>query len=278
MEADEENDPLGRMYGQRLWSNYYNQNEIDSYKLDVKNWHCMWQCRPLVDEQDWLPLENLPIIDQRPGGLTNFYCGADIALTEGAGDCTVLLVGALTVERKLILVDCIRKRITPDKIIDEMVAVHKTYGISEFLLDDDNASKTLMSLANEILRRRGVFLPFRKMPIYGQNKEVRAAPFKGLALQGGVKLVRATWNEAFLREASQFPRQASGVNDDCIDAAGLLAKRVSSMASGDTVESKVTTSPIQGAISVTNGKMHTTQTFEELWKDRKPINNGIRRL
>ncbi|MCX2976366.1 phage terminase large subunit [Candidatus Marimicrobium litorale] len=269
MEADSPDDPLGRAAGERLWANYYSQDEIDSYKLDVKNWHCMWQCRPLLDEQEWLPLENLPVIDQRPAGLTSTFAGVDIALTEGDGDYTVILVGALTPDRRLVLLDCIRKRISPDKIIEELVQVHQAYKITEFLMDDDNASKTLMSLANEMLRRRGIFLPFRKMPMHGQNKEVRAAPFKGLALQDGVRLLRGHWNEALLHEASQFPRQATGIHDDIIDAAGLLAKRISVMSSGEIPAQEKQATPIEGAVRMQDGQMVLTETLEELFSERE---------
>jgi predicted phage terminase large subunit-like protein len=279
MEADSESDPLGRNIGTRLWQSYYNQSEIDGYKLDVKNWHCMWQCRPLVIEHDWLPLDNLPIIDERPQGLTSFYAGVDIALTENAGDWTVIIVGALTPDRKLVLLDMVRKRITPDKIVHELVIIHKTYNISEFLIDDDNASKTLMSLAVEMMRKRGQYLPFRPMPMRGQNKELRASNFKALALTGSVQLLRGQWNEAFLREVSQFPRQAQGVHDDCIDSAGVLAKRVSAMSAGD-FPGEVKSEPIKGAFHMHEGRLHTTSSIDEMWADREAGNRnfGIIRL
>ena len=268
MEADSEDDPLNRKIGERLWTNYYNQKEIDIHKLDPKNWHCMWECRPLVEEQDWLSIDALPITDERPKGLTKFCCGVDIALTQGGGDWTVLAVGALTPARELVLVDMVRKRITPDQIIEEMLKLHEAFKISESLLDDDNSSKTLMSLANEMLRRKGAFLPLRTLPMRGQSKEIRAAPFKGLALQGGVKLLRGSWNEFFLREVSQFPRQATGVHDDTIDAVGLLARRIAAMSCGQVEEVKKP-EPIKGAIEVVDGKMCTSESLRDLWESNK---------
>ena len=269
MEADSEDDALGRSLGQRLWPEYFNQRDIDLHKLDVKNWHCMWQCKPLLETVQWLPVETLEIINERPNYLTNFFAGVDIALTEGAGDYTVILVGALSPERKLVLVDMVRKRISPDKIIEELVKIHDIYNVQEFLLDDDNASKTLMSLANEMLRRRGKFLPLVKMPMHGLSKELRAAPFKGLALQGGVQLVRSGWNEAFLKEISEFPRQATGIHDDCVDAAAVMAKRMSVHSAGEVPKENQTPKPILGCITQDEfGNLYTTQTLDDLFNEK----------
>jgi predicted phage terminase large subunit-like protein len=49
------------------------------------------------------------------------------------------------------------------------------------------------------------------------DKVTRAAPYASYAEGGGVRLVRAPWNAAFLQEHEQFPL---GEHDDVVDAAG----------------------------------------------------------
>ena len=47
------------------------------------------------------------------------------------------------------------------------------------------------------------------------SKEVRATPVSAQAEAGNIKLVRGSWNEAFLDEVSMFPNAA---HDDQVDA------------------------------------------------------------
>ena len=57
------------------------------------------------------------------------------------------------------------------------------------------------------------------------SKVLRAKPLSSAAEHGNVKLVRGTWNEAFLSELENFP---GGAHDDQVDAAsgahGQLSK------------------------------------------------------
>lgn len=50
----------------------------------------------------------------------------------------------------------------------------------------------------------------------GQNKAVRAKPLRAQAQAGNLYLLRGAWNEAFIKELSEFP---TGKHDDQVDAA-----------------------------------------------------------
>jgi hypothetical protein len=94
---------------------------------------------------------------------------------------------------------------------------------------------------------------------------MRASAFRGLALQGGVKLLRGAWNADFLREVSTFPRTGSGLFDDCIDAAGLLAKRMARISSGTAPKGPET--PVKVGYSL-----------DDLFKDKESWRRDIVRL
>ena len=268
MLADDDADPMGRTIGQPLWPSWFEQADIDENMRDARTWSCMWQQKPLTDDGSWLSVSDLEIVDEVPKGLA-VYAAADIALTEGGkSDYTVILTGGVSHDRKLYITNMFRARITPDKIIDQLIIVYQTSKPLEVLIDDDNASKTLKSLAHEMLRQKGIPLPLRAIPMRGQNKEMRAAPFRGLALQGGVKLLKGKWNADFLREVETFPRTGNGIHDDIIDAVGLFAKRMGFMATGKS--GRVDT-PMQSladgsrlAQSDNNGVGYT---LDELWAD-----------
>jgi predicted phage terminase large subunit-like protein len=209
---------------------------IDEVQRDARTWSCMWQQKPLLDDGQWLSVNDLEIVDTVPKGLS-IYASADIALTEGGkSDYTVILTAGVSHDRKLYIIDMYRARITPDKIVEQLIINYKTHKPAEVLIDDDNASKTLKSLAHEMLRNQGIPLPLIAIPMRGNSKELRAAPFRGLALQGGVKLLRGRWNSDFLREVETFPRTGSGIHDDIIDAAGLFAKRMGILSTGSAPE------------------------------------------
>jgi predicted phage terminase large subunit-like protein len=265
MLADSDDDPMSREIGAPLWPSWFEQSMIDEVQRDARTWSCMWQQKPLLDDGQWLSVDDLEIVDKAPPGLS-IYAATDIALTEtGKSDYTVILTAGVSHDRKLYILDMYRARITPDKIIEQLITVYETHKPSEVLIDDDNASKTLKSLAHEMLRQRGIPLPLKAIPMRGQSKELRASPLRGLALQGGVKLVRGKWNADFLREVETFPRTGSGIHDDIIDAAGLLAKRMGSLSTG--VAPKVIPKPVE-----------TGYTLDQLFKDNESWKREIIRL
>lgn len=265
MLADSDDDPMGREIGEPLWPSWYEQAMIDEVQRDARTFSCMYQQAPLMDDGQWLSTDDLEIVDKAPEGLS-IYASADIALTESdKSDFTVILTAGVSTDRKLYILDMYRARITPDKIVEQLIINYETYKPMEVLIDDDNASKTLKSLASEMLRKRGIPVPIRAIPMRGQSKELRAAPLRGLALQGGVKLVRGRWNADFLREVEVFPRTGSAIHDDIIDAAGLLAKRMGSMSTGKGPK------PIPKPVE-------TGYTLNELFKDNESWKRDIIRL
>jgi predicted phage terminase large subunit-like protein len=276
MIADSDDDPMGREMGQELWPDYFTQRQITEAQSDPCRWSCMFQCRPLTDDGTWLEAGELKIVESAPKGMT-YFAAADIALSDGKGDFTVILIAGFDAERRLHIVDCYRDRVTPDIIVKKMIRLHQKWNLLEIMLDNDNASKTLQSLAHELMRREGVYVPLRLVPLNGQSKEIRASSFRGLALQDGVRLVKGTWNAALLQEVDTFPRTGSGLHDDIIDALGLLGKRAAKMSTGDAPQKQVPPPPIQGFITQdANGAMFTTQTLDEMFEDRTPINAGRR--
>jgi predicted phage terminase large subunit-like protein len=277
MLADSPDDPMGREYNQPLWPAYYTDRMIEEAQASPIRWSCMYQCLPLTDDGSWLDSGHLPIVDEYPKGMS-FFGAADIALTQGAGDYTVILVAGLDEDRRLHIVDMFRDRITPDKIVEKMIELHNRWQLLEMMIDNDNPSKTLQSLAHEMMRRTGTFLPISLVPLNGQSKEVRASSFRGLALQDGVRLKRAPWNTAMLQEVDTFPRTGSGIHDDIIDALGLLGKRAARMGSGTPPQKHTPTEPPRaGIVQDQYGQLSTSSTLDELWKDNAPINLGTPR-
>ena len=75
-----------------------------------------------------------------------------------------------------------------------------------------------------------VRVPWKTMPMRGQNKETRAAALRGMFKRRVVHLKRAPWNEWLVKELLSFPNAIGQGVDDGVDALSLLGRRLSVLA------------------------------------------------
>ena len=260
MVCDADDDPLGRQVGDRLWTEWFTEQMVQEAMRDPERWAGMYQQKPLSEKGDWLGPDDLEIVASVPQGL-GLYAGLDIAMTDGAGDFTVCVIAGMANDGTMYLVDLFRDRITPDRIVDELITLHQQYTLREILIDDDAGAKVFRNLAHKILLQRRIPLPLNPLPTRGQDKETRALAFRGLAKMGGVKLKRATWNNDLLQEITEFP---FGNHDDIVDALSLLGRRAAAMGT-KRLEKTVETQPIEGNVQVIDGQPYTRQTLDQIW-------------
>lgn len=254
MVCDSDDDPLGRQIGERLWTEWFTEQMVQEAQRDPLRWAGMYQQKPVSDKGDWLKAEDIEIVDRAPLNL-GIYAGLDIAMSEGKGDFSVCVVGGMSDDGYLYILDLLRVRVTPDRLLDSLIALHQEYNIREVLIDDDAGAKVFRNLAHKVLMQRGAMLPLVPIPTRGQNKEVRAMAFRGLAKMGGVKIVKNAWNVDLLREISEFP---FGNHDDIVDALSLLGRRAAKM------------SP--GPVTHTEHKASEGLTLDALWEEKENAN------
>ena len=269
MEADDPNDPIGRKIGERLWPEWFTQQMVDEAKRDPERWAGMYQQRPLTSEGDWLNPDDIEIVTKLPE--LNLYAGLDIAMTEGRGDFSVCVVGGMH-EGNLYLVDMWRDRVTPDNIVTNLIRIHQTWNLLEVLIDDDVGAKVFKNLAHKILRERGTLVPLQGMPTRGQNKELRAAAFRGLAKMGGVKMLSGNWNADLLREISEFP---FGDHDDIVDCLSLLGRKAATMGEKN-VNAINEKKALECAIIRRDDGLYTRDSLDDMWN--KPKRQAIQRI
>lgn len=269
MEADSPDDPIGREIGQRLWPEWFTDQMVSEAKRDPERWAGMYQQKPLTSEGDWLNPDDIEIVDKAPQ--MNLYGGLDIAMTEGRGDFSVCVIGGIH-NGDLYLVDMWRDRVTPDNIVTNLIRLHQTWNMIEVLIDDDVGAKVFKNLAHKILREQGTLVPLNGMPTRGQNKELRAAAFRGLAKMGGVKMVRGNWNTELLREISEFP---FGDHDDIVDCLSLLGRRAASMGEKN-VNAINEKKAMECAIIRKDGGLYTREALGDMWNT--PQRRGRQRI
>ena len=247
---------------------------VEEAKRDPEIWSGLYQQIPMQSEGDFFAVSDFEIVESVPEEVKP-YAALDLAMTEKqSADATATIVGAMH-ENILYILDCKEERVTPDKTITNLMALHDKYHFIELLIEDSPAEKVFRDLCHKIFREQGRVLPLMPMPTRGRDKSARLQALRGMAKMGSVKLVRGDWNGDFLRSMTEFP---FGKHDDIPDAVGLLGRRAARMVNSSVPQSHQP-KPIQSGITQgVNGQMYTTSTFDELWDENRPLQLGRRRL
>lgn len=263
MVADSENDPCGRRIGDRLWPEYFTARMVRDARRDPLIWQTLYQQNPAVSEYSWVPLDHIEFIDpaERPQRL-RYYIGCDISLGVQKGDFTVFAVLGLDEKKHLYLVDLFRKQADPNESARIFLRLCEQYEPRYCWMDNDNTSVMWGKIVDMESAKLGIRHRLRLSKMKNRDKEVRASHLRHAFLQKRVKIVKADWNQVVLRELAEFPDTR---NDDIVDAMGVVAKELRNISGpGALIETKE--EPIKGSLTMTEGKVHTTQPLKELWK------------
>ena len=121
MIAESTEDPLGRAIGDRLWPEWFTEQQIVEAQRDPAVWNSLYQQRPSADEgtywrRDWLmpvPATFVPGKD-----VMRYYGASDYAVTKGGGDWTVHVVVGLDPQDRPWVVDMWRGQAASDVWVD----------------------------------------------------------------------------------------------------------------------------------------------------------------
>ena len=257
---DPATDPLGRSLGERLWPEWFTPEMVLDAKRDEFKWKTLYQQRPPSETGSWVSKEEIQIVDHMSvpqSGPT--YVAADLALSVNSGDYTAHLVARTDHDLNLYIVDAQRQRTSPEDTADRALGLCETYSPHEYLIDDDNASKVFAQLLSRTARDTNRYIPFKSLPLRGQDKETRAASIRGWFKRRKVFLVKAPWNEWLIREILAFPNAMGDGVDDGVDCLSLLGRRLASMARPSALPSNVR--PLR--------PLQQTATLNEMFEDHE---------
>lgn len=177
--------------------------------------------------EDFLPMDGN---DLEAHG--EFYAAGDFAISkEESADYTVIVVGKLTSDNILHIVDVRRGRWDSREIIEEVLSVQLRYNINMWTFEAGQIEKSLGPFLEDEMFKRGVFLNIHKeKPI--KDKPQRARAIQGRHRMGGVKFNQeASWYPDLEQEMRRFPR---GRHDDQVDAMAYLGLMLNKMLPGRT--------------------------------------------
>jgi predicted phage terminase large subunit-like protein len=231
MEAVEDLDILGRMTGDRLWPEWFTKEMVEDAKRDEYKWKTLYQQQPPSEEGSWVSPSELRFIDVVPAlHEMKTYLLTDLALSVNTGDYSVHVVIGVDTDLNIYIIDAWRGRVSPEVTVDRHLSFVRTYSPAESLIDDDNAAKVYVQLLAQAARSTHTSVPWKMLPMRGQNKETRAAPLRGWFKRGKVFIKTAEWNSWLKTELLAFPNAMGSGVDDGVDALSLIGRRLASMA------------------------------------------------
>jgi len=225
MEA-EANDPLGREIGDRLWPDWYTAEMVEDAKRDEFKWKTLYQQEPPADEGSWVSSEDIQFRPS-PTRPEVVYGMSDLALSVNTGDYTVHFIVAVDANGDWDIIEGRRKRTDSNSSSDDIISLCNTYKPREWLIDDDNASKVFVNLVATRARELSTHVPWKPMPMRGQDKETRAAPLRGQFKRRKIYMpADAPFVKWLVPELLMFPNALGQGVDDGVDSLGLMGRRM----------------------------------------------------
>lgn len=268
MEATEDLDIVGRMFGDRLWPEWFTEEMVNDAKRDEYKWRTLYQQQPPSDEGSWVAPAELQFVDMSPPILDlKIYLLTDLALSVNTGDYSVHIIVGVDSSMNIYILDAWRGRVSPEVTVDKHLSLIRTYSPAESLIDDDNAAKVYVQLLAQAARESGTPVPWKVLPMRGQNKETRAAPLRGWFKRKKMFIVRAQWNEWLKAELLAFPNALGSGVDDGVDALSLIGRRLASIAT-----------PAGDPPPPTPQKTVQQMTLNELFEDREHRTGRSKRI
>lgn len=233
--AERHDDPLGRKPGEYLWPEWFDRKHWAQFERNPRTWAALYQQRPAPDEGDYFKRDWIKIVDKLPPLKSlSVYGGSDYAVTANGGDYTVHIVVGMGHDGKLYLLDLWRKQAASDEWIEafcDLVIKWKPIGWAE---ETGQIKSALGPQINVRQRARQAFVYREVFPTRG-DKAVRAQSIRGrMALDSLHAAADAPFLADFIRELLTFP---VGVNDDQVDALGLVGQLLDKMFSKEVEES-----------------------------------------
>jgi predicted phage terminase large subunit-like protein len=212
-----ENDPLGRQMGEALCPERYDEKALLAIQteggMSAYSFAALYQQDPRPRDGNMFPRSKVEIVDAVPADLKLRVRYWDKG-GGPTGDPTAGVRMATNAERTVFYVeDVVHARVTIDDRNRLMRQTAELDGRTVRGWVEQEPGSGGKESAQLTLRAMSGF-PYFAEPVSGDKVE-RADPLAAQWQAGNVKLVRATWNKAYLDEMEAFP---SGVHDDQVDA------------------------------------------------------------
>ena len=204
-----------------IYASYKAQNDTEGYSQEYRN-------RPVAIEDAFFNADYF--IDFERDGDTpllpnlEYFAAADFAISEKEkADSTALVVGGMSPDGILYVVDVKHGRWDADTIIEELLALQKAWNINTWTFETAKIDKALGPFLNRAMQRSGTYLNIHK-ETPTQSKTMRASSIRAMHKSRSVRYDKeASWYKDFNEELSMVSASGPrGKHDDMFDAFAYL--------------------------------------------------------
>lgn len=214
------NDPLNRNVGDRLWPEWFTEDQVATAKQDVRGWNALYQQRPAQEDGTYFKHEWFTEYSDLPKDL-RIFGASDYAVTDGDGDYTEHGIFASDQWNNLYVLDWWRGQASSDVWIEaqcDLVLRHKPFcWFGESGVIKRSVEPFLLRRMNE----RGAFCRIEWLASQA-DKTARCRSFQALASMGKVYVPKqSSWKSELLGQLMRFP---AGRYDDGVDVCSLIGR------------------------------------------------------
>jgi predicted phage terminase large subunit-like protein len=226
----EEDDPIGRAPGERLWPEWYTEDQVTEARSNAHKWVALYQQRPSAEQGEYFRAEWLKPYTTAPDTATlKIYGGSDYAVTANGGDYTVHVVIGLDPEGNMYLLDLWRKQTSSEQWIEAFCDLVKKWKPVGWAEESGQIKAGVGPFLDRRQRERQAYVYRQAFPTRG-DKSIRAQSIRGrMGLECLHVPVNAPWYPDLRAELLSFP---AGKHDDCVDALGLCGQLLDRMQVG----------------------------------------------
>ncbi len=213
---------------QQIRNDFAEMNMLDVYAQEYLNNPLDMQ-HAKFRRQDFLPMTE----DHRDARM-HYYVGGDLAIGEKKTSAySVFVIGGVSADNMLNIVDVRRGRWDGPQIIEEMFNIHMRYRPDIFRVEEENIARAIGGFLYDEMERREMWINLdTQRPT--KDKDQRATGIATLMRAGRVRFDKeADWYPDFEDEVAMFPRAP---RKDQVDAFAWLGDLVQSMQAAPTEE------------------------------------------
>ncbi len=220
-------DEAHRKAGEPLHPERYDLRELRATQAAVGPgvWEALYQQNPTPEAGGYFDLQNLVAYD-KPPELLRAFAAFDLAIgKKERNDYTVGIVGGLSMEGDLFLLDLVHARMDSIAIVDTIFDLHARYNTFLLGIEHGQLGMAIKPLIDARIQATKTYtLAIKDLMPGRSDKEARARTLQGMIRQRRVFVPRyADWVGEMKAEFTQFP---NGKHDDMVDAASYLALMV----------------------------------------------------
>lgn len=261
MIAETKDDVLARAPGERLWQEWFTQEQVDTARKNPRKWNGPYQQNPTPEEGDFFKREWLHGYEPQdlPDNL-QIYSAGDFAISKrDEANSTVMGSGGVDSKGNLyILPDIFWEQASADRIVDGMIAMFQR---RKPLLMRAEKGHISMSLAPFIRKRQRDERIFAVIEEYvpSKDKRTRARPVQGMMELGMVFFPKfATWWPQAEHQLISFDNSGE---DDFVDFLAHLGALVDRMF-GSRPKKDLFAESAPPSVPLTFGRLRKQAQFE----------------